>query len=686
MTPLVLDGVDADTYTLIVTNTVLGCSSLPVDALVKDDPATIDIVITENTPSTSCSPTHNGVLAAAVDTGGPIVTAGYTFEWFVGTDISATGTNTNTDGNDYRAIELLGGAGQQFTVKVTDDLTGCFNSFTIVLADASVLPTATLAPTANNVCDPLIGYTGVVTATVTDPNGSLDFINDYTFNWTNSLGNPVIDADLLTPLTLNGVNADTYTLVLTNDVLGCNSTPVSVGVTDNPAVITIGNTNTPSTNCIADTDPNGQIVADTWVDLDGDAVRNAGVEDLPGLFTYQWHTGTDTTTPIVGEISPTISTIQGGAGRNYTIEVTHIATGCAQTYTVLLNDASELPVVTMVTTANSGCAPGLYTGTATATIMYKGVDVTASPDYTFAWTGPNVYSSATPITVTGLENGNYTLTVTNTVLTCVSLPYTTAVIDNPAVITIGNTNTPSTNCIADTDPNGQIVADTWVDLDGDAVRNAGVEDLPGLFTYQWHTGTDTTTPIVGEISPTISTIQGGAGRNYTIEVTHIATGCAQTYTVLLNDASELPIVALTPTDNKGCTVGNYTGTVTALVTYQGVDVTASPDYSFAWTSTDGLFASVNAATIANLKGSETYTLTATNTVLSCVAVDVTITVDDNPDPIVIFYGNTPNTSCAATGNGELIAGVDTNGNGTYEVGVDDLLANLGDYNFTWHVG
>ncbi|GAG78488.1 unnamed protein product, partial [marine sediment metagenome] len=176
------------------------------------------------------------------------------------------------------------------------------------------------------------------------------------------------------------------------------------------------------------------------------------------------------------------------------------------------------------------------------------------------------------------------------------------------------------------------------------------------------------------------------GRNYTIEVSHLTSGCTQSYTVLLNDASEIPIVTLTPTDNKGCTLGNYTGTVAAIVMYKGVDVTASPDYSFAWTSSDGAFVSVNAANIASLKGSETYTLTVTNTVLSCIALDVTTTVNDSPDPITIFFTNTRNNSCDVVGNGEVLAAIDTNGNGVYDIGVDDNPANFGDYNLTWHEG
>ena len=121
---------------------------------------------------------------------------------------------------------------------------------------------------------------------------------------------------------------------------------------------------------------------------------------------------------------------------------------------MLLNDASELPVVTLATTENIGCTAGLFTGTVTATIMHKGVDVTASPDYTFAWTGPNAYTSTDAVTIINVENGDFTLTVTNTVLSCISLPVTSTVADNPAVITIADTNTPSTNCIPDTNPNG----------------------------------------------------------------------------------------------------------------------------------------------------------------------------------------------------------------------------------------
>ena len=209
-----------------------------------------------------------------------------------------------------------------------------------------------------------------------------------------------------------------------------------------------------------------------------------------------------------------MSTIQGGVGRNYTIEVKHTTSGCTQTYTVLLNDDSELPVVTLTPTDNAGCAAGLYTGTVTAVVTYKGVDVTASGDYSFAWTSsdggfvpPALPASENITALKGSET--YTLVATNTGLVCASLPVTITVDDNPATITISDTNTPSTNCIPDMFPNGSIVSDTWVDLDGDMIRDVGIEDLPGLFTYQWHTGVDTSSPIAGEMSPTLSTVQGG---------------------------------------------------------------------------------------------------------------------------------------------------------------------------------
>src|SRR5204863_2660540 len=90
---------------------------------------------------------------------------------------------------------------------------GCQNTKTILVSDASVLPTVTLATLPNSICNPALTspailFNGQVTATVTNLTG---VIADYTFTWRNGpLVTDPINASS-TAATLPNVNGGSYT-------------------------------------------------------------------------------------------------------------------------------------------------------------------------------------------------------------------------------------------------------------------------------------------------------------------------------------------------------------------------------------------------------------------------------------------------------------------------------------------
>ncbi|MEN8248508.1 MAG: hypothetical protein ABFS32_06215, partial [Bacteroidota bacterium] len=471
-------------YTAIVTLDSVGCTSTPITVEVTDTPTYPNIVIAE-TPETTCpgAATPNGSLTAGVDAIGTIT--GYTFEWYQGIGLGGALIGTTTGTENETALELNGG--QDYTARVINNLTGCESQLSYLLPDNSIPPTVALSKTDNGICDPGIGFVGSVTAVVTDSNQvSPDYLNNYTFTWYNGTsatpGNEHPDPDPSTPLTLEALPGNFYTLVVTNDILGCSSVPVTIEVQDIPPVINVVITeNVASTNCDPAM-PNGILAAGVDDGLGGSTTTG---------YAFEWYVGVDTD-PTSGTRTNTDGTndfraieLQGGATNNYTVRVTEIGSGCEEVLTVLLNDESEDPIVTLTTTPNAGCTGGLFTGSVTAVVTYKGLDVTNDPNYTlsYSWTGPNGYTSSDATTITGVEDGDYTLEVTETILGCTSAPVIGAVGSDPATITITDTNTPSTNCIANTNPNGEIVASTWIDLNRNTVLDAG-EDDPTLFNFQ----------------------------------------------------------------------------------------------------------------------------------------------------------------------------------------------------------
>jgi hypothetical protein len=120
-------------YTLVVTNTAKGCSTLPVDETVNLNITLPAVTINVLSHQTVCSP-PNGALEAVV-TGG---NTGYSFEWF--RNAATTGKTTAT---------ATGLVGDNYTVAVSRN--GCTTTATKVVNDQAVEPnvTATSTPVQN---------------------------------------------------------------------------------------------------------------------------------------------------------------------------------------------------------------------------------------------------------------------------------------------------------------------------------------------------------------------------------------------------------------------------------------------------------------------------------------------------------------------------------------------------------
>ncbi|WP_421878248.1 gliding motility-associated C-terminal domain-containing protein [Marinoscillum sp.] len=87
--------IDGD-YILILTNMVTGCTSDPINVTIGESLPTITIVTNEDQSDFGCSGTNTGQITASISGG----STGYTLSWYSGTSATGTAINTTTDADN----------------------------------------------------------------------------------------------------------------------------------------------------------------------------------------------------------------------------------------------------------------------------------------------------------------------------------------------------------------------------------------------------------------------------------------------------------------------------------------------------------------------------------------------------------------------------------------------------------
>ncbi|MEO5601613.1 MAG: hypothetical protein ABIR06_11870, partial [Cyclobacteriaceae bacterium] len=555
-------------------------------------------------------------------------------------------------GQTQNAFGLQGG--QNYLVEATIDQTGCKNTFGQLLADNSVVPVLTITPSDNSICDVALVFNGSVTQnTLADPNAV--GTDTYTFAW--SAGNDmtaIIGGQVAS--TLSGRDGGFYTATVRNNRLNCISNPVTAQVINNQILPAISAAPTPSTNCAAGT-PNGQIIA---------SITNvAGAE----TYAYQWYTGNTVTAgsevPTAPNTGNTQTAIQLQGGLNFTVNVRNNTTGCTNFFTQALGDISDLATFSLSVVNNQKCiAP--FDGSVTITGLTDNNSL-VTDTYDVTWYDANV--SGGPVSQSNLnisqgtlgassartarDNGFYTVTIANNRLGCTSNPVTGEVLDALVIPTITTLATPSTNCVG-----------------GITNGSAAVTGILPADTYEhrWYAGSLVAGPTIntGINDVDIAGLQGGAGANYTVEVTRTTTGCTSTETVTILDDSQIPVVGpLTHTDNLNCSAP-FNGTATVpvgAVTYR--TTTINNPYAGFTLNFDG----VNADNITT-RAAGTYSFDITHVADNCISNPVSVTILDDLVYPIVSTTITDQTSCGAP-NGRIQSS-ETSG--------------LGAYTFDWYQG
>ena len=504
-----------------------------------------------------------------------------------------------------------------YSVTVTNN-SGCQNNASVTVTVLPVPATPTATSVNNTSCASPNG-----SITVTAPTGS---------NYTYSIGGAFQSAT-----TFSNLSAGNYTLTVKNSS-GCTSTTeVEVGATGN----SVNATATANTPCA------------------GDMLQLTGASTTTGV-TYAW-TGPNSFTST--QQNPQISNATSANAGTYTLTVTETATNCTKIATVNVT-VNALPTVTVSgatticagTTANltaqgantyvwsnneetatvSIANAGTYTvegtdvngckNTAEVTVTVNtpsvalnamtDVDVceggnvalnatlngTATGTVTYAWTGPNSYTSAQQNPqlngVTTAQSGEYTVVATAT--------------NEVNGVTCTATDSKTVNVTVNALPAAPVLT---------TVNNTSCATPNGSITVTSPTGANYQYAINGGDYQTSTIFENLDAGNFTVSVKDVNTGCMNENSVRVTTQGSTLEVEIAV--NEVCAGGT--------AAFQSTLTNATGDVTYAWTGPAGFTSAAENPTINNVqsRNAGTYTLQVTETATSCrVSATTTLVVNE----------------------------------------------------------
>ena len=609
----------AGKYTVVATDNATKCSSEPVTiTLTQTIPPVVTAAVTAD--QTSCDVAQpNG--SANANVGG--VTAGYTFEWF-------SGQNTLPANLIVASSTANGLKAGIYTVKATDDATGCFDTMEVTVTNEVVTPAIAMGAIASstNCTTP----NGSVTANV-----SLDAPADYTFYWYrgNSVKATPDFAD--TDNTIDGLEPGDYTVRAVHNTKFCETAPSTATVIDGSAPVTIA------------VEPGLTVLPNDCNNNDGSMTVNISAPGNVGGFDVSWYYGIAPNPPFFQESDVTTSTGAGLRSGLYTIVVVNRDNGCesSQSFDLPFANAHTLELVSQ--TNVDKCSPtdigqivveltptldppGLFDEDDYEIHVYKGTNdmeyaIGHATDAFLIQVIPGVVGTSNYATNNNLEPGWYTLVAISTnplTMNCRSVPEQVEILQqvNYPVIEASQIDA-NINCSG-------VTANGRIELDIDNGAN------PADYIISWFEGNDTSAPVLGT-----GTIGNTAGNNaiaqdlpggfYTVEVTNntvASTGCTTTSTFQIVDNP--PIVSIASADVNiqhltRCDVNDVTVAIND-VRENGLSVGLG-NYTFTWYDENLNVVGGPAGSIDDLAPG-IYFVQATNTLNNCAATTVQFEIED----------------------------------------------------------
>ncbi|MCR9252396.1 MAG: L-type lectin-domain containing protein, partial [bacterium] len=611
----------------------------------------IDLVLYETNPVTDCA-TPNGQLTAGVRVDSDTITAGYTFEWYIG----ATQTPDDLIGTGSVASNL---SATEYLVVVTDNTTGCDESTTLTVSTDQVQPDISLDATTDITdCAALDGGSATVSST-----------DDVTFLWYD--GSSVKAVADFTGATYSGLTSGEYTVVAQDNGSSCTSEPLAVTINNLTGAPNITTTmDVENTSC---GDGNGQVSA------------SATASGSP-TFTYEWFTGNSTSASQSLPGSSTSSaflvdanTLGGLPAGDYTVRVTNDDNNCSDTQLVTVTETLIDPVIDgafIVITARTACSGGAADPNNGAIDATHASAVTGgSGNYQFDLYNGNsasgtVLASNTTGDFPGLNSGNYTIEVIDLDTDCVSEEFNAQVpLERDEPILAEGTVTANTYC---TGGNGSVV-----------ITSSSTNEPADGYEFSIFEGNNTNesnlverdTITNGAIGKTFENLNSGSHR---VEVINLSNNCSEIISVTIPDSPEtFTISSSFGTDNTSCVAANANG-------FASVNMNdGNSNYTFKWYNGDlvdeGNRRAEDGNSISDLEAGN-YTVVAVSNESGCESDPVTIPIGEDPFvPDLTIVEEAPSTSCV-TDNAELRAYAEESDNPGVELNED------GGYTFQWYLG
>ncbi len=653
---------EADTYTLIVTNTENGCISNSVVEITQD--TNLPTANAGDDNQITC--TNNAVI---LDGSASSEGSQFEYQWL----------NSNND-EISTEIEIEVDNSDTYTLIVTNTENGCSsNASTEVTEDVE-------APTAD------AGNDDQLTCIVNTINLNGDASSEgsqFEYQWLNSN-----DEEIGSEIELEIDQADTYTLIVTNTENGCSSN-ASVEISQDIETPIVDAGNDGLLNCItlninldgsASSDGsqfeyqwlnsnNEEISAEIEVDVDqpdiytliitntetgctnDDSVEvsqdiefpiaNAGEDDhltcvintitLDGTassqgsqFEYEWLNSAAVTIGL--EVQEMVEIYD-----TYTLIVTNTENGCTASESVDITEDTQAPF------ANAGNAETLTC--ITNSITLDGSASSSGAEFEYQWLNESNEDISSNPTADVFQAGTYQIIVSNTENGCTS---------NAFIEIDQDTESPVSNA----GPNGQLdCATSVIELNGSGSSTGS------NFEYLWLNSNNTN--VGNEISVEVS-----AAETYTLIVTNLENGCTASSQTEVSASTDFPTVEVATEGILNC--------INGVVLIDGNGSSQGSNYNYEWINDAGQLISNDISVEVNTPGS--YTFLVTNTDNGCSASSNIIIEEDTNTPTVDIINpdilDCVNTSTLLDASNSSANGVlnfiwsDVNGN---TIGTDETI-------------
>lgn len=354
----------AGEYTLVVTNTVNGCT----------DSRTVTVLPDNSIPAVTA--TAGGIITCAVQEvalngAGSSAGANFTYQWTTTNGQIVSGANS---------LQAVAGAPGQYTLIVTNTSNNCTATFNLTVPADLTNPVADAGN--NQVLD-------CTTPTLTLNGGGSSQGNNFIYSWTASNGGNILGGgNTLTPI----INTPgTYTLQVTNTANGCVSSA--------------------STNILDDAGQPFIVMAapDTLNCYSNQTILNAAGSSTGASFVYDW-SGPGI---LSGDSTQNLVVNQPGL---YVLTIVNSDNGCFATQPV--------NVAQNIINPPADAGPDRTLNCNNPTIGVGGSGNPTGSNFTFSWFGPGILSGGNSPAPTVNQSGNYSLTVTNTTNGCTSVDIT----------------------------------------------------------------------------------------------------------------------------------------------------------------------------------------------------------------------------------------------------------------------